>query len=154
MILPRISWLLGAGKALCNPPQFLNPYLASTTSYIRWASKKAGSSKRNTGGKSPGKRLGPKKTHGQYAYENQILVRQKMNFRFYPGQFVKTGRDKTLVAQVAGTIHFSKERWHPNHKTQFGREIAPQMSDEEMERTFVHVIPEKEVGNFTLVEQV
>ncbi|XP_063961952.1 large ribosomal subunit protein bL27m-like [Lytechinus pictus] len=154
MILPLINRMLGVGKIFYNSSQILQPYLPMTTSCIRWASKKAGSSKRNTGGKSSGKRLGTKKTHGQQVYENQILVRQKMHFRYYPGQFVKTGRDKTLVAQVAGTVCFSKQRWHPTHNTQFGREIAPQMTDEEMERTFVHVIPEEEVGNFKLVGQV
>ncbi|XP_038063546.1 39S ribosomal protein L27, mitochondrial-like [Patiria miniata] len=121
---------------------------------VRWASKKAGSSKRNHGGKSPGQRLGLKKNEGCYVQPGMILVRQKMAFRWYPGNFVTTGRDRTLSAQVAGTVYFTQERWNPRPDTEFGRSVAPTLSDEAMTRTFVNVRPEPEVGNFKLKEQI
>ncbi|XP_071479775.1 large ribosomal subunit protein bL27m-like [Diadema antillarum] len=155
MISPSLSSFLPSlkGPAIYSS-RYLNPCVLTVNSCIRWASKKASSSKRNTGGKSPGKRLGPKKQDGHWAYENQVLVKQKMYFRIYPGQFVRTGRDKTLVAQVAGTVRFTKERWHPKKTTPFGQSIAPTLSDKEMERTFVNIVPEEEIGRFKLVEQI
>ncbi|XP_033631125.1 50S ribosomal protein L27-like [Asterias rubens] len=121
---------------------------------VRWASKKASGGKRNTGGNSPGKRLGIKKMNGEYVQPGMILVRQKMAFRWYPGNFVTKGRDRTLSAQVAGTVYYTHERWNPKPSTVFGKSIAPTLSDEEMTRTFVNIRPEPELGLFKLKEQV
>ncbi|XP_022089360.1 39S ribosomal protein L27, mitochondrial-like [Acanthaster planci] len=147
-----------------SPLKFIQTGLWSTTLQqvgpavslcsVRWASKKSGSSKRNHGGKSKGKRLGVKKREGSYVQPGMTLVKQKMAFRWYPGSFVVTGRDRTLTAQVAGHVYFTRERWHPRPDTAFGKSIAPTLSDEEMTRTFVNIRPELEVGRFKLKEQI
>ncbi|XP_077979714.1 large ribosomal subunit protein bL27m-like [Glandiceps talaboti] len=119
---------------------------------VRWASKKSGSSKRNHGGKSPGQRLGIKKSEGEFVRKGMILIRQK-GFRWFPGSFVGVGRDKTLYAKEPGIVKYTKERWTPK-LTLWGMYVAPTLPDEDMTRTFVHVIPEPLIGKFKLVSQV
>ncbi len=64
------------------------------------------------------------------------------------------GDDRTLSAQLAGRVYYTHERWNPKPTTAFGKSIAPTLSDEEMTRTFVNIMPEPELGLFKLKEQV
>ncbi|XP_070581094.1 large ribosomal subunit protein bL27-like [Ptychodera flava] len=131
-------------------PSFIHPAISQCG--IRWASKKSGGSSKNRGGKSPGQRLGIKKTEGEYVQRGMILVRQK-GFRWFPGSFVGIGKDNTLYALQPGIVKFTRERWQPK-LTLWGMYVAPSLSDEEMNRHFVHVIPEPQIGKFKLVSQM
>lgn len=69
------------------------------------AHKKAGGST-NNGRDSQGQRLGIKRFGGQEVNAGEILVRQ-CGTKFHPGKNVGVGKDYTLFALKAGTVHFS-----------------------------------------------
>ena len=68
------------------------------------AHKKAGGSTRN-GRDSESKRLGLKKSGGQYVKAGNIIVRQR-GTKFHPGPNVGCGRDHTLFAKAEGHVRF------------------------------------------------
>jgi len=68
------------------------------------AHKKAGGSTRN-GRDSESKRLGLKKSGGQYVKAGNIIVRQR-GTKFHPGPNVGCGRDHTLFAKAEGHVKF------------------------------------------------
>ncbi len=68
------------------------------------AHKKAGGSTRN-GRDSHSKRLGLKKSGGQWVDAGNIIVRQR-GTRYHPGENVGCGRDHTLYAKVDGRVKF------------------------------------------------
>ncbi|MDN3029958.1 MULTISPECIES: 50S ribosomal protein L27 [unclassified Candidatus Tisiphia] len=74
------------------------------------ATKKAGGSSRN-GRDSAGRRLGTKKSDGQYVISGNIIVRQR-GTKIYPGENVGIGRDHTLFALVKGKVKFSSKGGH------------------------------------------
>ena len=69
------------------------------------AHKKAGGSTRN-GRDSESKRLGLKKSGGQYVTAGNIIVRQR-GTKFHPGTNVGCGRDHTLFATSDGHVQFA-----------------------------------------------
>lgn len=69
------------------------------------AHKKSGGSSKN-GRDSASKRLGVKRSDGQFVTAGSIIVRQR-GTRVHPGEHVGVGRDHTLWARVDGTVHFS-----------------------------------------------
>lgn len=69
------------------------------------AHKKAGGSSRN-GRDSHSKRLGVKRSGGQWVHAGEIIVRQRGTC-FHPGEFVGCGRDHTLYALVTGYVQFT-----------------------------------------------
>ncbi len=75
------------------------------------ATKKAGGSSRN-GRDSAGRRLGVKKSDGQYVIPGNIIVRQR-GTKFHIGENVGLGRDHTIFSLIEGTVVFSSKR---NHK--------------------------------------
>uniref|UniRef100_A0A4W6FRM1 Mitochondrial ribosomal protein L27 n=1 Tax=Lates calcarifer TaxID=8187 RepID=A0A4W6FRM1_LATCA len=58
---------------------------------VRFASKKAGSSCKNIGGNSPGRRYGFKKQDGNFVHAGNILATQKV-MRYHPGAHVSIKR--------------------------------------------------------------
>ncbi len=84
---------------------------------------KKGVGSTDNGRDSNSKRLGVKLFGGQAAKAGNIIVRQR-GTKFHPGEHVGIGRDHTLFALVAGTVHFKKRR---------------------LKRTFVNIIPFEEV---------
>ncbi len=68
------------------------------------AHKKAGGSTRN-GRDSESKRLGLKKSGGQYVKAGNIIVRQR-GTKYHPGPNVGCGRDHTLFAKAEGHVKF------------------------------------------------
>jgi large subunit ribosomal protein L27 len=68
------------------------------------AQKKAGGSSRN-GRDSAGRRLGVKRTDGQYVRAGNILVRQR-GTPISAGENVGIGKDHTLFAMVDGVVKF------------------------------------------------
>jgi large subunit ribosomal protein L27 len=69
------------------------------------AHKKAGGSTRN-GRDSESKRLGLKKSGGQFVTAGNIIVRQR-GTKFHPGANVGCGRDHTLFAKADGFVQFA-----------------------------------------------
>jgi large subunit ribosomal protein L27 len=69
------------------------------------AHKKAGGSTRN-GRDSESKRLGLKKSGGQFVTAGNIIVRQR-GTKFHPGVNVGCGRDHTLYATADGHVQFA-----------------------------------------------
>lgn len=68
------------------------------------AHKKSGGSAKN-GRDSESKRLGVKRSAGQFVTAGSILVRQR-GTPFKPGVNVGRGRDDTLYAKATGLVHF------------------------------------------------
>lgn len=71
-----------------------------------FASKKGVSSTRN-GRDSRAKRLGAKKSDGQYVLAGNILVRQR-GTKIHPGENVGIGKDDTLFATASGVVKFER----------------------------------------------
>lgn len=76
------------------------------------AHKKGVGSTKN-GRDSESKRLGVKKSDGQFVLAGNILVRQR-GTNVHPGENVGKGSDDTLFALVDGTVKF--ERFSGNRK--------------------------------------
>ena len=70
------------------------------------ATKKQGGSSSN-GRDSAGRRLGVKKSDGQFVLAGNILIRQR-GTKWYPGANVGIGRDHTIFAKEHGFVKFSK----------------------------------------------
>ena len=68
------------------------------------AHKKSGGSAKN-GRDSISKRLGVKRSAGQYVNAGSIIVRQR-GTPFKPGTNVGRGKDDTLFAKVSGNVSF------------------------------------------------
>jgi large subunit ribosomal protein L27 len=68
------------------------------------AHKKSGGSAKN-GRDSISKRLGVKRSAGQYVKAGSIIVRQR-GTPFKPGMNVGRGKDDTLFAKVSGNVCF------------------------------------------------
>lgn len=71
-----------------------------------FAHKKGMGSTKN-GRDSAAKRLGPKKSDGQFCLAGNILVRQR-GTKFHAGHNVGIGKDDTLFALVDGTVRFEE----------------------------------------------
>lgn len=71
-----------------------------------FASKKGVSSTRN-GRDSIAKRLGAKRSDGQFVLAGNILVRQR-GTKIHPGTNVGIGKDDTLFAKESGIVKFER----------------------------------------------
>lgn len=71
-----------------------------------FASKKGVSSTRN-GRDSRSKRLGAKRSDGQFVLAGNILVRQR-GTKIHPGTNVGIGKDDTLFAKESGIVKFER----------------------------------------------
>lgn len=72
-----------------------------------FASKKGVGSSRN-GRDSNSKRLGVKRTDGQFVLAGNILVRQR-GTKLHPGTNVGRGNDDTLFATIDGKVKFERK---------------------------------------------
>jgi len=68
-------------------------------------SHKTGQGSSRNGRDSASKRLGVKRTGGQFVRGGTIIVRQR-GTRVLPGKNVGRGRDDTLFAMIDGTVNF------------------------------------------------
>ncbi len=73
----------------------------------RFSSKKGVSSSKN-GRDSEAKRLGTKRTDGQFVNAGTIIVRQR-GTKIHPGVNVKKGGDDTLYAKCEGIVKFERK---------------------------------------------
>lgn len=72
-----------------------------------FAHKKGGGSTRN-GRDSAAKRLGMKRSDGQFVLAGNILMRQR-GTKMHPGNNVGIGRDDTLFAMVDGVVRVERK---------------------------------------------
>ncbi|KAM9837755.1 large ribosomal subunit protein bL27m [Aulostomus maculatus] len=118
---------------------------------VRWASKKSGSSCKNLGGKSPGRRYGFKKLDGNFVHAGNILATQKV-MRYHPGAHVGLGTNKTLFALEDGHVRFTKEVYIPPPRSiQATKVITKLPRGAVLYKTFINVLPVKQEGKFKLV---
>ncbi|XP_039991753.1 39S ribosomal protein L27, mitochondrial [Xiphias gladius] len=121
---------------------------------VRFASKKSGSSCKNVGGKSPGRRYGFKKQDGNFAHAGNILATQRV-MRYHPGAHVGLGTNKTLFALEDGYVRFTKEVYVPAPRSrQSTRVITKLPKGAVLYKTFISVLPLKQEGKFKLVGMV
>ena len=78
-----------------------------------FAHKKGGGSSRN-GRDSAAKRLGVKRSDGQFVLAGNILVRQR-GTKFHVGNNVGIGSDDTLYALVDGIVKFERKGRDKKH---------------------------------------
>ncbi|XP_029383627.1 large ribosomal subunit protein bL27m isoform X2 [Echeneis naucrates] len=121
---------------------------------VRFASKKAGGSCKNTGGKSPGRRYGFKKQDGNFVHAGNILATQRM-MRYHPGAHVGIGTNKTLFALEDGYVRFTKDVYIPEPRSRNTTRIITKLPQGAvLYKTFINVLPLKQEGKFKLVDMV
>ncbi|XP_038633856.1 39S ribosomal protein L27, mitochondrial [Scyliorhinus canicula] len=121
---------------------------------LRCASKKAGGSSKNLGGKSPGRRYGWKKGDGEFVHTGNILATQRL-IRWHPGANVGIGRNKTLVALEDGTVRYTKEIYVPPPRSLETMKVISRLpKGAVLYKTFINVVPNKQEGCFKLVDML
>lgn len=121
---------------------------------VRFASKKAGGSSKNLGGKSPGRRFGFKKQDGHFVHAGNILATQRL-MRYHPGAHVGMGTNKTLFALEDGYVRFTKEVYIPPPRSAEATQVITKLpKGAVLYNTFINVLPVKQKGKFRLVDQV
>ncbi|XP_029456487.1 39S ribosomal protein L27, mitochondrial [Rhinatrema bivittatum] len=121
---------------------------------IRCASKKAGSSSKNHGGKSPGKHYGTKKLDGDFVHAGNILATQRQ-IRWHPGTQVGMGHNKTLFALEDGIVRYTKEVYVPSPRSVETRNVICRLPvGAVLYKTFINVIPAPQEGRFRLVDML
>ncbi|KAM4714955.1 large ribosomal subunit protein bL27m [Anableps anableps] len=121
---------------------------------VRFASKKAGGSTKNLGGKSPGRRFGFKKMDGNFVHAGNILATQR-KMRYHPGAHVGMGTNNTLYALEDGHVRFTKEVYIPPPRSPEATRIITKLpKGAVLYKTFISVLPVKQEGKFKLVDLV
>ncbi|XP_062298810.1 39S ribosomal protein L27, mitochondrial [Scomber scombrus] len=132
----------------------LVPAQSSLLDSVRFASKKAGGSSKNLGGKSPGQRYGFKKQDGNFVHAGNVLATQRMT-RYHPGAHVGMGTNKTLFAMEDGYVRFTKEVYIPAPRSpEVTKVITKLPKGAVLYKTFISIIPVKQEGKFKLVDMV
>ncbi|RVE60025.1 hypothetical protein OJAV_G00194780 [Oryzias javanicus] len=132
----------------------LIPAQSSLLDSLRFASKKAGGSSKNVGGKSPGRRYGFKKQDGNFVHAGNILATQR-HLRYHPGAHVGMGTNKTLYALEDGCVRFTKEVYVPPPRSLEASTIITKLpKGTVLYKTFINVMPVKQEGKFRLVDLV
>ncbi|KAM4034539.1 large ribosomal subunit protein bL27m [Anomaloglossus baeobatrachus] len=127
---------------------------AATWVLARGASKKAGTSSKNLGGKSPGKRYGFKKLDGDFVHAGNILATQRL-IRWHPGSQVGIGRNKTLFALEDGIVRYTKEVYIPPPRSSDTVSVVNKLPfGAVLYKTFINVIPKQKEHSFKLVEMM
>uniref|UniRef100_UPI0037E747F7 large ribosomal subunit protein bL27m n=1 Tax=Semicossyphus pulcher TaxID=241346 RepID=UPI0037E747F7 len=132
----------------------LVPGQSSLLDSVRFASKKAGGSSKNLGGKSPGQRYGFKKQDGNFVHAGNILTTQRL-IRYHPGAHVGMGTNKTLYALEDGYVRFTKEVYIPSPRSPEAMQVITKLpKGAVLYKTFINVLPVKQEGKFRLVDMV
>lgn len=74
---------------------------------LQFFAQKKGAGSTKNGRDSQSKRLGQKRTDGQFVTGGSILYRQR-GTAIYPGENVGLGRDHTLYAKTDGVVKFER----------------------------------------------
>ncbi|XP_047465852.1 39S ribosomal protein L27, mitochondrial [Mugil cephalus] len=132
----------------------LMPGQACLLDSVRFASKKSGSTAKNLGGKSPGRRYGYKKREGDFVHIGNILATQRQ-LRYHPGAHVGIGNNKTLFALEDGHVRFTKEVYIPPPRGFKSSRTIPKLPrGAVLYKTFINILPVKQEGKFKLVDMV
>ncbi|KAL1957045.1 hypothetical protein VTO42DRAFT_6422 [Malbranchea cinnamomea] len=85
-------------------------------SQVRYASHASQGAANAHAKNSPGKRLGAKKTGGEYVIPGNIIFRQR-GTKWFPGENCGMGRDHTIFALEAGYVKYYRDpELHPKRK--------------------------------------
>ncbi|XP_018423374.1 PREDICTED: 39S ribosomal protein L27, mitochondrial [Nanorana parkeri] len=142
-----MSLLSGVSRLLVSPS-------SATWVLVREASKKAGSSTKNLGGKSPGKRYGVKTLDGDFVHAGNILATQRL-MRWHPGSQVGIGRNNTLFALEDGIVRYTKEVYVPSPRSSDSMNVIAKLPmGAVLYKTFVNVIPQPKEHSFKLVDMI
>ena len=87
-----------------------------------FASKKGVGSSKN-GRESHSKRLGVKRSDGQFVLSGNIIVRQR-GTRIHPGENVGIGKDHTLFAKIDGIVKFERVGKDKKRASVYAKEVA------------------------------
>ncbi|XP_076616325.1 large ribosomal subunit protein bL27m [Chaetodon auriga] len=132
----------------------LVPGQSSLLDAVRFASKKAGGSSKNRGGKSAGRRFGFKKQDGNFVHAGNILATQRLT-RYHPGAHVGIGTNNTLFALEDGYVRFTKEVYIPPPRSLEAFQVISKLPrGAVLYKTFISVLPVKQEGKFKLVDMV
>ncbi|XP_070846915.1 large ribosomal subunit protein bL27m [Chaetodon trifascialis] len=132
----------------------LAPGQSSLLDAVRFASKKAGGSSKNHGGKSAGRRYGFKKQDGNFVHAGNILATQRL-IRYHPGAHVGIGNNNTLFALEDGYVRFTKEVYIPPPRSSEAFQVISKLPrGAVLYKTFINVLPVKQEGKFKLVDMV
>ncbi|XP_053309314.1 39S ribosomal protein L27, mitochondrial [Spea bombifrons] len=138
----------------CSVRCMLVSHFPVTSLITRGASKKAGGSSKNHGGKSPGRRYGFKKLDGDFVHAGNILATQRL-MRWHPGSQVGIGRNKTLFALEDGIVRYTKEVFIPPPRSTQTSDVICQLPVHAiLHKTFINVIPVRQNSHFKLVEMM
>ncbi|XP_056405536.1 39S ribosomal protein L27, mitochondrial isoform X3 [Hyla sarda] len=87
-------------SVLCGTARLLVSPSPVTWIVARGASKKAGTSSKNLGGKSAGRRYGFKKLDGEFVHAGNILATQRL-MRWHPGSQAELHQSRVGKGEVA-----------------------------------------------------
>lgn len=102
----RTSLASGSSIPACNALPPLGIAGDGSLNQVRNSAKRGGGTTKNNRN-SPGKRLGVKRSSGQWVRPGDIILRQR-GTSWHPGQNVKMGKDHTLYAVQPGFVRFYK----------------------------------------------
>ncbi|XP_072044196.1 uncharacterized protein [Amphiura filiformis] len=91
---------------------------------------------------------------GDHVNANEMLRKQRAAIQWKAGQFVVTGSNRTLNAQVSGTLKFTTEYNPDKVNHQRPKYFTDELPEEEKLQTVVHVIPDEQHSRFKLIEQI
>ncbi|KAJ3607971.1 hypothetical protein NHX12_025022 [Muraenolepis orangiensis] len=132
----------------------LLPRQSSCVDSVRFASKKAGGSSKNLGGKSGGRRFGPKTNEGHFVHAGNVLATQR-DLRYHPGAHVGIGTNNTLYALEDGEVRFTKEVYVPAPRSPEATTVICKLPKGSLlYKTFINVLPTRQEGKFKLVDMV
>ncbi|TFK04622.1 39S ribosomal protein L27, mitochondrial [Platysternon megacephalum] len=138
-VLGRLGGLVAVNRLLLAAPQ------------VTAVAVRCKSSSKHRGSHSPGKAYGYKKTEGTFVHAGNTLATQRI-IRWHPGAHVGMGCNKTLYALEDGIVRFTKEVYVPPPRSQESREVICHLpKGVVLYKTFINVVPTKEVGSFKLV---
>ncbi|XP_056405534.1 39S ribosomal protein L27, mitochondrial isoform X1 [Hyla sarda] len=141
-------------SVLCGTARLLVSPSPVTWIVARGASKKAGTSSKNLGGKSAGRRYGFKKLDGEFVHAGNILATQRL-MRWHPGSQVGIGRNKTLFALEDGLVRYTKEVYIPHPRSKDSISVVSKLPfGTVLYKTFINVIPKPKEHSFKLVEMM
>uniref|UniRef100_A0A8C7MJK7 Large ribosomal subunit protein bL27m n=1 Tax=Oncorhynchus kisutch TaxID=8019 RepID=A0A8C7MJK7_ONCKI len=126
----------------------LLPCQSSLVDWVRFASKKAGGSSKNLGGKN-GSYVNA--LIWNFVHAGNILATQRL-MRWQPGAHVGIGTNNTLYALEDGIVRFTKEVYvSAPRSTETFKVITKLPTGTVLYKTFINIVPNKQEGKFKLV---
>ncbi|XP_023349105.1 uncharacterized protein LOC111717878 [Eurytemora carolleeae] len=149
-----LSCLSGLGK--------IGGFIQPTTileSFVRDASKKAGSSTRNRCRNTPGKRRGIKVYDGQRIPSGKIVVSQ-YRLQILPGWNTVMLPNCNIMALTHGRVIITTEKVQPKQEeyeklpARLGKVMPDHLLQENIYKPHIHILPDEQHQYFKLTEQI